>query len=218
MSIEILLLAVLVGITLLAYMIALNSHGPTKLSISYLIATLILAGTVWAIVQYVNSGLDKKQMEEFRRLELEKKMAEERIASQEQTILENKKRTNFATKLNNIINQGTGLATAMMNVDLRDFSTELDVLVGRAHATKRSADELLQEFEKIKNEESYFAESISLIGESINQIITAAKYYSIYFRSEDSAQEEVRERMMRQEARKAYEQLKKAGSLIASNS
>ena len=82
MSIEILLLGILVGITLLGYMIAINSHGPTRLSVSYLIATLILAGTVWAIVQHVNYGDSKKQQEMYRRLELEKKKAEE-LAQQE---------------------------------------------------------------------------------------------------------------------------------------
>ena len=67
MGVEVYLLCSFVGLTLLAYMVAINSHGPTRLSVSYLIATLMLAGTVWAIVQHVNTGLDERKMEEFKR-------------------------------------------------------------------------------------------------------------------------------------------------------
>ena len=47
MSIEILLLGIACSMTLLAYMIAINAHGTTRLSLSYFLATLMLAGNVW---------------------------------------------------------------------------------------------------------------------------------------------------------------------------
>ena len=65
MSVEILLLGVLIGITLLGYMIAINSHGPTRLSTSLLIATVILVGTVWAIIQHANYGDSQTIEQEF---------------------------------------------------------------------------------------------------------------------------------------------------------
>jgi hypothetical protein len=217
MNTDILLLAVIVGITLLAYMVAINSHqGPTRLSISYLLSTLMLAGTVWAIVQYVNAGLDQKQAAQFQRLELEKRMAEERVASQEQAMLESKKRMGFASKLNAVINQATGIATAMVNVDLRDYSVELDVLVGRALEAQKKTEELVAEFQKVKAEGAAFPQSIQLVEGALNELVEATKYYTLYFRSEDSAQEELRDRMLRQKSRNAYEQLKKATSQIAS--
>ncbi len=86
MSVEILLLAVMGGITLLAYMVAINSHGPTRLSISYLIATVILAGTVWVTVQYVNNDQNIRNSEEVKRLEQEKQKAEEQICSRESAV------------------------------------------------------------------------------------------------------------------------------------
>ncbi len=218
MTVEVLLLAVLVGITLLAYMIAINSHGPTRLSFSYLIATLILAGTVWAIVQHVNYGVDRKQMAEFKRLEMEKRLAEQRARSQEQALKENKERMEFATKLNSIITAGAGLATTLMNTDVRDFSVELDVLIGRAHGTRKKAEELAEKYKKISKEEEFFPQSVSLIKSAIENVNESAKYYYLYYRSEDAAQEELRERLMRQKARTAYEDFKKASSLVASNS
>jgi len=216
MAIEVYLLCMFVGLTLVGYMIAMNAHGPTRLSVSYLIATLMLAGTVWAIVQYVNTGLDKLKLEEFKRLELEKQKAEERVRTQEQELMENKTKMGFVTRLNDIINEGTGLATTMMNIELRDFSVELDVLLNRASETKRKCDALQEKFEKVQQEQNYFDAVKFDIREALGHLTGAGAYYSSYFKSEDTAQEEMRERMMRQKARRAYELFKKAASQIAS--
>jgi hypothetical protein len=216
MNIEIYLLCIFVGMTLLGYLIAINSHGPTRLSVSYLIATLMLAGTVWGIVQYVNSGLDKQQMEQFKRLENEKQRAEERIRTQEQQLLENKQLMTYAAKISDIITEGTGLSTTMMNTDLRDFSQELDVLMGRAEETRRKCKALQDQFEKIRKEQDYFTEGKKAISQALTHLVEASSYYTMYFRSEDGAQEEMRERVMRRKARDAYELLKNAASDLAS--
>jgi hypothetical protein len=217
MSIEILLLGVLVGITLLGYMVAINSHGPTRLSVSYLIATLILAGTVWAVVQYVNYGADKIQQERYKQLQREKEQAEDFARTQERSLLENRKRSDAALKINEIISQGTGYASDMMNVDLKDFSVELDVLAGRANQMKNNIAALVTAFENLKQEKTLFPESIHSINEALGNLTEAAKYYQRYFRAEDSIQEELRERLMRQKAREAYDLLKKVGSQITSS-
>jgi hypothetical protein len=217
MSTAVLLLTVLAALTILAYMVAINSHGPTRLSISYLLATMILAGTVWATVQHVNSGLDKRKTEQLRRLEEEKMLAEARVRSQEQTLMESKKRLAFAGKLNAVITECSGLATTMMNTDLRDYSVEVNVLISRAAKTKRATEEAAEEFERILAEqrEDYYRKSTELVEEGLENLTEAAKYYYLYFRSEDPAQEQLRERLMRQKARSAYELFKNASDLIA---
>lgn len=217
MSIEIMLLGILLGITLLAYMIAINSHGPTRLSVSYLIATLILAGTVWAVVQHVNYGDSQKQQKRLKQLELEKQQMEDFARSQKQSLLDNKKKMDAASKINEIISQGTGYASNMMNVDLKDFSVELDVLTGRANQMKNDVAALVTEFENLKQEKTLFPESVPSINEALGNLTEAAKYYRRYFRAEDSIQEELRERLMRQKAREAYDMLKKIGSQISSS-
>ncbi|MBD3318203.1 MAG: hypothetical protein GF344_20660 [Chitinivibrionales bacterium] len=217
MSTAVLLLTVLAAITILGYMIAINSHGPTRLSISYLLATVLLAGTVWATVQHVNSGLDKKNAEELRRLEQEKRQAEARARSQEQSLIESKKRLAFAGKLNSVIAEGSGLATMMMNTDLRDYSVEFNVLIARATKAKRASERVAKEFERILSEKTndYYDESAALVKEGIENLTEAAKFYYLYFRSDDAAQEKLRERMMRRKARDSYELFKNAGDLIA---
>jgi hypothetical protein len=220
MSVEILLLVVLAAVTLLSYMIAINSHGSTRLAFSYLIATVILAGTVWATVQYVNTDLNAKKMEEFKRLESEKQKAEDQMKSQEQqysaAIRQNKVHLATATRLNGILTTATGIATMLVNANPRDMDADLDVLLARSVDTKRRCDQVVAEFEKSKVTDSLFLESASLIKEGLKTLTEAAQYYYLYFKAEDDAQEELRERIMRQKARMASETLQKASSLITS--
>ncbi len=216
MSTEILLLIILIGITLLGYMIAINSKGPTKLSISYLLATVLLAGTVFAIVQHVNYGEDRMHQQRLEQIELERQRAEELAHSNEQSLIENRKKMDAAGKINEIINQGTGYASSMMNVDMRDFSVELDGLMGRANAMKNKVATLVNSFENMKKESALFPGCIPTLNKALSNLADAAKYYRLYFTAEDSAQEELRERTMRQKARQAYDLFKKASSQVTS--
>ncbi|HUI92974.1 MAG TPA: hypothetical protein VLX68_12065 [Chitinivibrionales bacterium] len=219
MSVEILLLVVLAGITLLSYMVAINSHGPTRLSISYLIATVILAGTVWVTVQYVNNDQNARNREELKRLELEKNKAEEQARSKDQQLQnamkENKDRAGMAAKLNAIISSGNTLASQMINTDLRDQSLELDALVGRAADTRRRSEDLATEFGKIAITDNAFSMSATQIKDALTLLTEASQYFVLYYKAEDSAQEELRERIMRSKARTARENLEKASAAIA---
>jgi hypothetical protein len=218
MSVEILLLAVLAGITLLSYMVAINSHGPTRLSISYLIATVILAGTVWVTVQYVNNDQNIKNREEVKRLEMEKQKVEDQMHSREQqyesAIKENKQRLDFSGRFNAIVTAGTTISTQLTTMDMRDQNLELDGLLGRAADVKRRCEELGNDFGKIAITDNAFAESGSIIKDALKTLLEASQYAVMYYKAEDSAQEELRERIMRQKARAAHESLQKASGLI----
>jgi hypothetical protein len=220
MSVEILLLVILAAMTLLAYMVAINSHGTTRLAFSYLIATVILAGTVWATVQYVNTDINGKRMEEFKRLESEKQKAEDQMKTQEQqystAMRLSKEHMAVAARLHDVLTNATGLATMMINADLHDMSSDLDVMLSRSVDTKRRCDQALEDFNKTKIADTLFSEGISLIKEGLKTLAEASQYYYLYFKAEDSAQEELRERIMHQKARIASETLQKAGSLITS--
>jgi len=219
MSVEILLLIVLGAVTLVGYIVALNAQGPKRLAVSYLIATAILVVSVWATVQYVNSGDNRKKMEAFQKLESEKQKAEDLMHSQEAAmqvaLRENKERLSIASRFNAVINRGTALASAMVNTNLRDMNSDVDALVGRASDSKRKAEDLAAEFDKMKVTDTLFFQSASLIKEALKQLSEAAQYYTLYYRAEDSAQEELRERIMRQKAGSSHDLLQKAGALIA---
>ena len=74
---------------------------------------------------------------EFKRLEAEKRIAEERIQSQKG--IEGKQgRTNYITRINSIISMGTGYASSMISADLQDRSIDLDALIRRAVGARRT--------------------------------------------------------------------------------
>jgi hypothetical protein len=218
MSTEIVLLIILGALTIIAYTIALNSHGTTRLSISYLLATLILIATVWATIQYVNSGDNRRKMEEFQKLMIEKQVAEAQKDSAMQWVKRDKVHQAVATRLNGIITQGTAIATSILNLDVANPKYELDVLLGKASDIKKKTEELSAEFDKINIPDTLFTQSKSLTKEAIKQLMESAQYYVLYYRAEDSAQEELRERVMKQKATEAQELLQKASTLLASSS
>jgi len=160
----------------------------------------------------------QQKLLEMKKREMEKKEAEERIKLQEAALRENRERAGFSSKVNNVINKGTGLASQIINVDLRDMSQDFDALLGYANATYQKTQDLGKNFSKLKSNDSFFKESLALVGEALKELEQAANYYRLFYRSEDTAQEELRERIMRQKARSSYEKLKEASSLLASES
>lgn len=215
-SVEVLMLAIACGMTLLAYMIAINAYGPTRLGLSYLIATVMLAATVWGIVQYVNADQDVKKMAEFKQLEMEKKQAEERVKQQEEVLRASNEKMRIASNLNQIITTGTGYASALISVDLQDPSAELAMLKARASDSKKKSEELKVKFEEMPVKAGVYTEATELIGIAIESLTEATKNYRSYYFSEDSDQERLRERLLRQKARNAYDNFQKASSQIAS--
>jgi hypothetical protein len=214
MNAEVLLLALACGMTLLAYMVAINAHGPTRLSLSYLIATIMLAGTVWCIVQYVNTDLDSKKVEVLQRLEKEKRIAEEKALSNEEQLRTNKDRMSKIAHFNKIIATGSGYTTTLLNVVLQDESVELDVLLGRTTDMKKKIEALTVEFDSVPIQDAFFSETITILKDAMKLLTEAATYYRLYYQSNDSTQEVNREQMLRQKARAAYELFQKAGAKV----
>jgi len=213
---DILLLAVLGGLTLLGYMIAINAHGPVRMGLSYFLATILLAGTVWVIIQHVNNGYDSQAMEKFKKLEMEKKQIEERVLSQEEALTINKARMSFAAKLNNVLIPATACSNTLVSMDLVDKSVELEALLAKANGTISKVNALKKEFDTLSTGDNYFTEPRALIKDGLQLLVEAAQYFRIYYNAEDTDQESLRERIMRQKARNACEKFQKAATLITS--
>jgi len=216
MSVEVLLLVLIAGITLLAYMIAINAHGPTRLGLSYLIATVMLAGTVWLIVQHVNNNLDSQKAAELRRLGMEKQLAEKRLKSQQQQLMENKERMAAATKINAIVTRGTNTAVALTNINLQDRTVDLDVLIGRAAIKGKEAREIKDDVERLTVDSEYFSDALSALKEAVQLLNEAAYYYKSYYYSEDADQEELRERILLQKARASRKKFQDVADIMTS--
>jgi hypothetical protein len=216
MTVEILLIGSFIGMTLLAYMIAINAHGPTRLGLSYLIATAMLAGTVWVTVQYVNTNQDSRQVAELEQLNTQKKLAEDRLRSQEQALQQHRIRLTFATQLTALITKGSELAAILSSVELQDKSLDLDGLIGRAAARSKDARDLKNEVEQVQSTDTSFIEPLASITDGVQLVGEAAYYYKTYYYSEDPEQEQLRERIMRQKARAAREKFQAATTVLTS--
>jgi hypothetical protein len=217
MALDVLLIAVLCGLTLIGYMIAINAHGPIRLSLSFFLATLLMAGTVWVIVQHVNQGYDSRESEKFKKLEMEKKQVEERVVSQEEALKINKERMAFAAKLNAIITPAATYSSALASIDLQDKTAELETLLAKANTTQNKIALLKKDFEALSTTDKFFVEPTAQIKDGIQSLSEAAQYFRQYYYSEDADQETLRERTMRQKAKNANEKFEKAMALIASS-
>lgn len=217
MSVELLLLAVICGLTLIAYMVAINAHGIPRLIFSYLIATLMLAGTVWVIIKYVNTDQEAKKVAEFKRLEMEKVLAEKRAQSQEESYKQDKERMNTVTRLTSFITTGSDYASQIMNADLQDKNVELESLMKKTEDLKKKSESLQKSYNDCPLTDSTYAVASAVIKDAMKSLTEAAFYFNSYYYSEDSDQERARERMLRQKANAAYNSFKKASSLLAPN-
>ncbi|MFP4014909.1 MAG: hypothetical protein ACLFVQ_12540 [Chitinispirillaceae bacterium] len=207
MSVEVLLLAVLVGLTILAYMIAINAKGAVRLIFSFLFATVMLAGSVWAIVQHYTVKDELSKAEKLRQLELEKRLAEEQLQTREEIM-------NRASQLAEFVSAGNEYASALAGTDLQDPDLDLDGLMARAATYKRKVDLLRSKVKEAEEATSSFPEATALINEGIQFLAETCYFHRIYYYSETTQQEQARERVLRQKARNAQDRFQKAGKLL----
>jgi len=210
MSVEVMLLVIIGGLTLLGYMVAINAHGTARMSLSYLIATLMLGATVWVVVQYLNSGVAEQRKAEIQRLAKEKDLAEQRLQEEQEAGKGDRERQAMADKMRAVIAKASPLASRMTAMDMQDRSVDFDGLVARAVALGKEVDEVRQEFEAMTGPQSVFAEATATVKEAMQVLKEAAYYCRLFYQSEDSDQEDLRARIMRQKARSASDLFQKA--------
>jgi hypothetical protein len=218
MTVEILFLITLCSVTVLGYMIAINAHGAVRLSISYLLATLLLAVSVYSIVERVNASADREKLnalKQVEKLEIEKQKTEELLRSKDETLQETKERTAFAAGLNGIITSASAVANRVKNIELRGGSDDLDPLLAQANAMRNKAVELKANFDKLNFRPNFYPDAVPLVREALEQTVEACRYYATYYHAEDAVQERERERLMRVKAQAASDNFEKANELIS---
>lgn len=218
MTVEVLLLINLGGLTLLAYLVAINAHGAARLALSYLVATLMLAGTVFVVVQYVNSGVDAQRQQELAAMAAEKQRIEQQLLAEQQRAtqtVEDKGRTAMGEKVRGLAGRGNAMANKLLNMDLQDRSVDFDALVARAVATVKEIEQFKQEVESAAVESApMFPEASQSLKDAVGVLKEAGYYYRQFYNSEDSDQEDLRGRVMRQKARAAGEQFQKSSGQV----
>jgi hypothetical protein len=206
MSVEMLLMAVLIALTVIAYMVAINARGLWRLTLSFLFATCMLGGTVWVIVEHYSTVSRSAMQKERRKFENERRATEERFQSKE--------RTNSASTVLALISQANSYASFLIREKLHDPDLSHGQLIARAVQTQRQVERLQNEIKGSAHVIDQFPEAAKLIESAMTHLSEACRLYRQYYYSENSASERTAERLLRQNARNAQDALARAASSI----
>jgi uncharacterized membrane protein YgaE (UPF0421/DUF939 family) len=210
MGTETLFLVLLVSLTVLAYMIAINAHGVWRMTLSFLLATCMLGGTVWVIIlQYSTTTKTAVQIER-RRLETERR---ELLQDREQT-LAMKEQAGNAARVSHLIAQANGFAATLQTQALQEQGYTHEQLIARAAACEQRLAALQNEIDTYRQAAAGYPDAAKLLADAMAELTEACKLYKSYYYAENSAAEQARERQMKQKARKAQELLAKADKTL----
>jgi len=210
MATETLFIALLVFLTVIAYMVAINARGAWRLTLSFLLATCMLGGTVWVIIlQYSTTTKTAIQIER-QRLEAERM----ELLQDRGQILAMKEQMSNSAKVSHIIAQVSSFAASLQNERLQDPAYEYEHLVARAVATEQRFTTLQNEIDAYRQIVAEYPDAAKLLAEAITELKEACNLYKSYYYAENSAAEQHRERQMKQRAGKAQELLTKANKSL----
>ncbi len=202
---EILSLTILTALTVVGYMIAVNSRGVTRMAITYLLATLLLAVNVLAIVQFVNGrGAEALELEYKARLASEKAEMEAKLAQSgvdKEALREQELKSDEVLKVQAVVSNAQKLAEDLSSLNLLDYTLTYEQKLARASTLKRKAQKVKAKYEALKPSLVYVRDAS--ISQSMDKLVKSALYCKLYYTAEDSDQEVVRERVMRTNAKNA---------------
>ena len=211
MSTETLFVTLLVFLTVIAYMIAINARGVWRMTLSFLFATCMLGGTVWVIILQYSTTTKTAVEIERRRLEAER---QELLQDREQT-LAMKEQAGNAARVSNLIAQVNNFAAALQTEALQDEGYSREQLVARAAASEQRLAALQNEIDGYGKVVTGYPGAAKLLTEAMVELKEACGLYKSYYYAENSAAELARERQMKQRARKAQELLAKADKALS---
>lgn len=211
---EILALAILTAITVVGYMIAINARGVTRMSLSYLLATVLLAVDVLAIVQYVNGRASVAMEQEYNnrlareKAEMEKKLAENSV--DKEVLREQELKNDEILKVQAVVSEASKLANSLAATNLLDYTLTYDQKVSRSARLKREAQQIKSKYKALEPKLVYVKNGS--ISQAMDKLAKSALYYKLYYSAEDSDQEVVREGVMRSNAKGAKDLLRTISS------
>ncbi|MGM0443503.1 MAG: hypothetical protein ACQEQV_04885 [Fibrobacterota bacterium] len=225
---EIIGLITLSSVTIVGYMIALNARGMARIALSFLMATLLLGGTVFAVVQYINSSntekADAHQAQTLQeKAELERKLLAQKLENQQLALEKEEKekrlkmiekRKKEADRLLSLISEVEQLARSLSDVRLSDRRYGYSQLVAQAEKFQNSVSRVETRFDEMKGDLSFFANIGPDIAAAIEDLNTAARFYRLYYSAESTYQERTRKREMEKHRRSARERLTHLESVI----
>lgn len=217
LSTDMMLLIILSSLTLIAYMIAINSHGAARMSLSYLLATILLAMTIFAVLQQVNSKVAAQQ-EQLYTEKVEQARADGANEIKKQQKVQKKAAVETEKQLLlPLIAQGSTLASKLKGVQLQGYGMSYDQLTTKATNTVSTVTAQKNKFKRVRSKTSQQKEATTLMNRAYDKLIKSARYYGLYYRSDDQEQEVVRERIVRSSAAEAETLFNRAKDALKSD-
>lgn len=201
MSLETLVLFLIVGVALVGVMVAVNAEGPTKSVVSYIIAMLLVGGTGYAIITVMSHKKSIDEMEAYESSDSERLKKLESAAKkrrEEAQVRRNGLRSN--KKIVELAQTAQQYGQQILNSRLKNFNEEIDVKIYRAKKMINDVNDLEKEFKSLIVQDS---EEYQTMEEALQELKNAAKYYKLYFYSENATEESLRESRLKKYASRA---------------
>ncbi|MDR2592216.1 MAG: hypothetical protein LBC59_05350 [Chitinispirillales bacterium] len=201
MSTEVLLLALLVSMAVVALMITLNTRGKWRATISTMLSACLLGWTVWLFTIQL-SAVDKDDApNERKRLSLKDIMPSKKSKAQQ---------------LSALLEEVSDFAVELENAKLYNPSYTHEQLVARAGSVEAGFEELLGEINESKPLLEKSPEAAKMVDEAMGELKGACHLLKAYYYAENTAGEVTTERLMKQKAHDANGTLAKAIKIVKS--
>lgn len=217
METEVLALIVLYAVAVSALITAINSHGPVRMVMSYLLAVILLITAVFCTFKLQSNREIARKEQERQRYEDQLRKAEEeaRLAAMQKpdTV---KAPSPVAGDLNKIQEEGAAIARAILAVDVDDEGIDYDKLVGRASGYKGQAANLKKQLDALpKSDDPDIASARDLVEKGVRAVSVAANYFALYFKAENENEEDERWEVYQNNAKSAKSQFGNAAAKLA---
>jgi hypothetical protein len=207
MNTEMLLLAVLAAMTVVAFMIAINSRGRWRATLSSLLAVGMLVGTVWVFTLHYSMSFNADNQRERHHIMQE-------LITKDQTALT---ANSSITVCSTLIVQTNDFAGTLLKERLYDPSLSHDQMIARANSAERRLEELQSQINSKKQMLESHPEVATLLSRAMTELKTACHLYNRYYFAENTAAEIQTERLLRQKAQSARDTLIKAEKTLEAN-
>jgi len=188
MSTDVLLLALLASITVVAMMITLNTRGKWRATISTMLSACLLGGTIWLFTIQLSAIYKDDTQSERRRLNLSDIIQVKQEASPQQFI--------------DLLNEACGLAAELERAKLYK-SYPHEQLSAQANAVDANFEALLNDINDSKHALDKYPEAVKSVDEAMEELKVACHLFKTYYDSENPDGETAAERLMKQKARSA---------------
>jgi len=198
MSTELLLLAVLAALTVVALMIAINSRGKWRATLSSLLAVCMVGGTAWVFtLQYSKLAGAGEQGERHTR-ELE----------------ELQRGKDGKASVSSLVAEASGLADVLLNDRMYEPGYSREQLMSRAGEAERRLEALRDECKSSKLALDRYPTVATHLENALAELKAACHVYRNYYSAENTDEEVTTERLLRQKAKAAKDTLAMADRLI----